>query len=410
MSHIKEECLSTSNVALAFVGTLVPDETNFHNSAFSRAGNMYQENLITGLSRAGLPPDTILSQHPMASFPRGKLWFRGRKAVLTSGIVIRLVGFINLVPLRILTVGLAVLLHLLRWGWHTRHQRRIVYTYNLTEPPGLFTLVAARIIGAKALAAVVDINVPGNTVPATLARRSDFWLQQRLLSQFDGLIVVNDTIISDFVPGATFVRIEGGVSETLLSRFQDRSAVADGQNELFTIVSAGSLDEANGVVELLEAFALLDDSRYRLMIAGAGPLEGLVREAAERNTHIKFCGFLSFDEVIKLYNTADVLVNIRLTQRLNTRYFFPSKMMEYLGSGIPVITTATGHAGTEYKDFVFLLLDETAESLAEMIRRVAALDPEARRDLGKRAQEYVRHNLTWEAQGRRLVQFIEEQL
>jgi glycosyltransferase involved in cell wall biosynthesis len=406
MSNGQDRQVNRIDVALSFVGTLVPDEESFHNSAFSRAGNMYQENLVSALSSAGLQPDLILSQHPVAGFPRGQLWFRGRKVSLRDGTMVKLVGFINILPLRIVTVGLAVLVQLVRWGWRARGSKRIVYIYNLTEPSGLITLLAARLIKAKAIAAVVDINVPGETVAASWSRRLDFWIQRQLLGRFDGLTVVNDLIVQDFAPQGRFIRIEGGVKQSLLSHFLAASPSVTSKVGPFTIVSVGSLQEANGVLELLKAFDLLRDRDYCLTVAGTGPLQHEVEVAAKRDRRIKYCGFLSFAEVIDLYATADVLVNMRLTRRLDTQYFFPSKMMEYLASGVPVITTATGHVGAEYAEFVYLLHEETPEALAGMIANVAALNPESRRARGQRAQEFVSMRLTWEAQGQRLVQFI----
>ena len=123
-------------------------------------------------------------------------------------------------------------------------------------------------------------------------------------------------------------------------------------------MSAGGLEVANGVLELLEAFSLIRSNKYRLRIAGMGPLEHEVREAAEKDQRIEYCGFLPFDKVLDLYDSADVLINMRLTKTLNTKYFFPSKLMEYLTSGVPVITTCTGQTEDEFRDFVFLLKDE----------------------------------------------------
>ncbi len=54
-------------------------------------------------------------------------------------------------------------------------------------------------------------------------------------------------------------------------------------------------------------------------------------------------------------NTADVLIDMRLTEALNTKYSFPSKLMEYLASGTPVITTCTGHVEEEFADIAYLL-------------------------------------------------------
>jgi len=149
---------------------------------------------------------------------------------------------------------------------------------------------------------------------------------------------------------------------------------------------------------------------YRLRIAGTGPLEGRIRQAAEADRRIEYCGYLAFEQVLELYDTADVLVNMRLTQRMRTGYFFPSKTLEYLASGVPVITTCTGHIADEYAAMAFPLRDESPQGLARMIEHVASLDPEVRRQKGKVAQEYVQRHNTWERQGRRVADFVRSQV
>jgi glycosyltransferase involved in cell wall biosynthesis len=107
-----------------------------------------------------------------------------------------------------------------------------------------------------------------------------------------------------------------------------------------------------------------------------------------------------------MYESSYVLINFRMTKSRNTRYFFPSKMMEYLASGIPVISTATGHVESEFGNFVYLLRDETPEGLCALIQRVASLGPEERIKTGEMAREYMNTNKTWEAQTRKLAAFI----
>lgn len=398
-----------TSVALAYVGAVVPDQPAFHTDAFSRAGNMFQENLLVAMKDAGLPASLILSQRPLRAFPNSRTICAAHSRVHLNGLTISLLPFLNLPFIRPLTVGLVVLVSLLFWGWHQRKSNRVVLTFNLTEPSGLFTLVGSRLIGAKAIAAVTDINVPGQTVSATLARRLDFWLQRRLIPRFDGLIVVTKRIIEDFAPDKPFVRIEGGVNGAVLQRFDAHPGKFTGGSP-FTIVAAGSLDEANGFIELLEAFSLLPGDNYCLRIAGAGPLEGMIRRAAEEDVRIQYCGYLPLDEVLALYQTADVLVNMRVTQRIKTDYFFPSKLIEYLASGIPVITTCTGHVEEEYAEIAFLLKDETPEALARIIEHVASMDPRLRAQKGQAAREYIRTRNTWEAQGHRVVEFIRSEV
>jgi glycosyltransferase involved in cell wall biosynthesis len=145
-----------------------------------------------------------------------------------------------------------------------------------------------------------------------------------------------------------------------------------------------------------------------LRIAGGGPLEGKVREAAASDSRIEYLGFIPLTDVLQLYKSSDVLVNVRITKDMNTRYFYPGKMMEYLASGTPVITTCTGHTEEEFGDFVYLLRDETPRGLATLIERVAGADPEERKRLGLVARKYMSTHKTWDAQTKKVARFIRE--
>jgi glycosyltransferase involved in cell wall biosynthesis len=155
---------------------------------------------------------------------------------------------------------------------------------------------------------------------------------------------------------------------------------------------------------------LLKDNRYNLIIAGKGPLEKEVVEAAKNDSRITYYGYLTYEEVLDLYRTADVLINLRLSKTINTKYLFPSKIMEYLASGVPVITTCIGHTEEELADFVFLLKEESPQSVADMIEFVASMDPKNRKEIGERAQHYMFTKKTWDNQGGRITKFMMENL
>jgi glycosyltransferase involved in cell wall biosynthesis len=400
--------LPVSEVKLLYIGSVLPDKPEFHTKAFSRAGSMFQENLLTGLKNAGLVPSEIISIRQIQSFPRVRIFYVGKEYTeLKNKMQVTLLPFLNMTPVKQMAIGVFTLLHILLWGWRTRHARhRVVYTYNLTVPPGLFTLLGARLIGAKAFVSLNDINVPGQTVPNTFLNRLDFWLHKKLIPRFDGHVVVADSIMKDFAPQASFVRVEGGITSDMLSK----TGMDAGEKELngakFTIVSIGSLNETNGFKVLLQAFALLKGADYCLKIAGAGPLEDEIRCAARNDQRIKFYGMINFDEVLALYKSADVLINMRLTKELDTDYFFPSKLMEYLVSGTPVITTCPGHVADEFAGLAYLLTDESALGLANMINDVASLAPQTRVEMGKRARDYMQKYKTWDVQGRTVVNYI----
>jgi glycosyltransferase involved in cell wall biosynthesis len=403
---------SGDSVALAFVGSVAPDDPQYHNPAFSRAGQIYQQELLVGLQRAGLPASAIISAMPVPSRRHQmtrRLWIPSQSAALGEGLCIEFVPFINVTPLKQISVGLGTVFELLRWGWRNRRARyRVVYCYNLSVPPGIFILLSARLIGAKTIVSLCDIDVPGETAPRSFYWKLDYWMQRRLIPHFDGHVVASDAIAQDFLDGKPWLRMEGGIRKEVLEQTARKaeSATESDCRVPFVIVSAGHLSEINGLPVLLEAFALLPGDGYRLRIAGAGPLEAQVRAAAARDPRIEFVGLLSFRAVLEMYKSASVLINMRITKTRNTQYFFPSKMMEYLASGAPVISTCTGHVETEFGTFVYLLKEETPQALSQLIQRVAALDPQERRKTGERARTYMVAHKTWEAQTKRLAEFI----
>lgn len=323
-------------VALAFVGSVVPDEAQYRDAAFNAAGQMFQRELLLGLKNAGLPASLVISAIPVPSrrhrkdgYPQAQRWFvRGERTKLFFETPIHLVPFINITPLKQLLVGLVTALELLRWGFQNRAtEHRLVYAYNLSVPPGIFVYVAARMIGAKTLVSLCDIDVPGETVPKGLYWKFDHWMQRKLSAHFDGHTVVAQAIADDFLPGKDCLRLEGGISPEILATARRELALRAprAQLEPFIIVAAGQLSETNGFPVLLQAFELLSGNNFRLRIAGSGPLEQQVRDAAAKDHRIEYLGRLSFDQVLETYASADVLINLRVTRSRNTKYFFHPK-------------------------------------------------------------------------------------
>jgi glycosyltransferase involved in cell wall biosynthesis len=405
-SDVRSVSAAAKGIAFAFVGLVAPDEPRFHNVAFSRPGCMAQVNMLVGLKHAGLSASAIISPCPIQAFPRSRrLFVRGSEETLSEGLRVSLLPFLNITLLKEICIGIGTALNLIRWGWRSRNKNRVVFTYNLSVPPGIFTLFAARLIGAKSMACIYDVNVPGETVSNNFWHRIDYRLQRWLIPRYDSHVVITDSIMRDFAPQRQYLRLEGGVTTETLERMGCVLERDDIQDK-FTIVTAATLSEYNGIPEILQAFSLLHDVSYRLVIAGDGPLRKTVEDAAARDSRIQYLGYLQFEEVLELYKKASVLICMRMTKKLNTKYFFPSKIMEYLASGVPVVSTCTNHIEEEFKGLLYFLKDETPEGLASLIPQIANSDPKERRELARKARAFMAAKKTWDAQGRRLADFI----
>jgi len=229
----------------------------------------------------------------------------------------------------------------------------------------------------------------------------DYWQQRFAIPRFDGHTVVTQAIATDLLAGHRVLRLEGGVDdEPDLYRALSR--------DYSTVTVAGRLDHLNGIDLVLDAFRLLSRSDLRLKIAGAGPLEEHVQEAVRHDSRIEYLGFLESSDVRRLYAQSDLLLAIRRTLALDSRYFFPSKVLEYFATGIPTLATAMPDLVAEFADKCFILTSETPKALAQSITEVLGLPPAQRRAVASRARAYVRANKSWPAQLERLRGYVGE--
>jgi glycosyltransferase involved in cell wall biosynthesis len=396
---------TSSSINLLFFGAVLP-ESHRQSAAFSRAGNMWITNLLRSLAAAGLAPQQVLSFEPVPAFPRSRvIWVRGKRDMIAE-IPVRLFPFLNLPILKLLHIGIQAFFFVIFSHWGHRREERwlpVACCYNASFPFGPFVWLATRLTKNAALVTLNDVFVPGGLVPDNFVRRIDFAVMKRLVPRFDGFIAVTDRIMRELAPGRPYIRVEGGVPEELL---QPREARRKKSDKEFVIGVAGSLTEANGVLEILDAFEKLQGDRWKLRIAGTGPLKDIVDDRTKRDPRMEWLGAIPFSAVVDFYADADLLINMRLTKRIKSDFFFPSKLMEYLASGTPVITTCTGHTEEEYSTLAFMLRDESSDALANLIREVANKSANERLELGARARAYMCSQKSWRAQGRRVADHI----
>ena len=128
------------------------------------------------------------------------------------------------------------------------------------------------------------------------------------------------------------------------------------------IVYAGSYDIDKGVTDLLKAFDLVDHPGYELRLIGSAPQK--LKSAYSTHDSIVFMGRLSDVDLFREYAHADILVNPHRPV-LNSDYIFPFKLIEYLASGVLLLTTRVpGYEAFDLPDYcVFTGPQELAAKL-----------------------------------------------
>ena len=157
----------------------------------------------------------------------------------------------------------------------------------------------------------------------------------------------------------------------------------------FSVLYTGRLNRRYGLELLLQAMKELHDPDIELWLCGSGEMEEEICAYAAQDPRIRFFGFLTHEEAVQLQKQATVLVNPRTNQGEYTKYSFPSKTMEYMSTGTPVLMAKLPCLPPEYLPHLYLFQDETPEGIAQALRQTLALDDETLFQKGMQAREFV---------------------
>lgn len=155
------------------------------------------------------------------------------------------------------------------------------------------------------------------------------------------------------------------------------------------ILYSGGLYEKYGVKSLIEAFMLLSQTDIQLCLYGSGEMDRVIKDYCARDARINYFGVLPNEEIVKAQLKATLLVNPRPSKEEFTKYSFPSKNMEYMASGTPVVTTRLPGMPKEYNNYVFTFIDETVPGISKTLNDLLSIPPEKLIEMGQKGKAFV---------------------
>ncbi|MFE9281381.1 glycosyltransferase [Nocardiopsis alba] len=178
------------------------------------------------------------------------------------------------------------------------------------------------------------------------------------------------------------------------------------------VVYLGHVSEARGALEMVEMGRRLREHGVRLEIIGNadGAIRPLLREAHQENA-LHWYGFVPNDRALRM--TAGALAGISLLHDTdNYRHSLPTKVVEYMAHGLPVVTTPNpmaealvtrrpeGRSGTVVP---FGDPEAAAEAVLELRR-----DERVRREYARTGHRIAQRSFHWPVQARLFVKQLEE--
>jgi glycosyltransferase involved in cell wall biosynthesis len=133
-------------------------------------------------------------------------------------------------------------------------------------------------------------------------------------------------------------------------------------------VYMGTFFYFSGLPEFLKRFADVCQSRWKVLLVGGGEKEAELRELVTRlglSERVAFAGFVDFGSLPSVLSVADCGINT-MVPSLVSDSALPNKVLQYLGSNLPVIsTTLKGLEGALLKSCINVV--PTPEAVADAL-------------------------------------------
>lgn len=172
------------------------------------------------------------------------------------------------------------------------------------------------------------------------------------------------------------------------------------------IVYGGALCSRFGVNKLVDAITMIEDINLEMHFYGSGESVSYIVDMQKKDSRIKYCGNVSFEEMVVIQIQADLLVNPRPSDESFVRYSFPSKILSYLICKTPVLCTRLPGISEDYCNLMYWFDDESPNAMAKRIQEVLSTPYEARKQMSEKAYEYVVENKNGKVQANRIINFL----
>jgi len=165
----------------------------------------------------------------------------------------------------------------------------------------------------------------------------------------------------------------------------------------FVAAYIGTMGMAHGLKTILEVAEFLRDrSQITLLLVGeGGNREDLVRVAKERGlNNIIFTGQQPREKIPAIINSSDVCLSLLKNEEV-FKTVIPTKMLEYMSCGRPVVLAVGGQAERILREANagISVGAENPKAIADAILAMHP-DPEARHRFGKNGREYIIANMS----------------
>ncbi|GHH98661.1 glycosyltransferase [Neobacillus kokaensis] len=373
----------------------------------SVAGNNMQIGVIEELYKLLDGNLDIITIFPTAPYPKvNNFWIRKRKINISPNIKAQTINFVNLPIIKqlwqIVTVFLSARIYV------KNNQGCKILTFNAFPAIGVPILLISKLYNCETISILADL--PIDTIKRNPINRLFRLFMDKVtiisIKAFDKIIALNRNAIKEFAPNKPNIIIDGGfpLESINLNKFE-RLYESTGEKIL---LFAGTLVDYNGIKMLIEAMRYVSDKNVVLHIYGTGPLLNFVKQKADINSNIRYMGNITNSEMLLLQKQVYFLVNPRPVNDPISLVTFPSKILEYMLSGTPILSTKLNGFTEDYLKFINIINDTDSAAMGQSINNALKISYDKLMKRAESGLEFVLENKSWETQCQKIYNFLKQ--
>ena len=340
------------------------------NRPVSLAAAKWARGFLTSLSKVA--NITALTHTYEVSWPKGDVFWRGYNKLLYPE------GW------DCVSISYPVIKYLRDWWYAWRYPieaKRIVCRknidvaifYNCHLPYLVRTMKVLHSMGVPCVPIILDGDDP----------RRDEWKWIKLAGQYaNGMVSLSWWIYTHSpvsVPkyhmdgGADDWRGEGVIVDKQIIMGSDTmyDTLRNTNMHYFTLVHTGALDQWRGLNFMVEVVKFLTGRRndVKFIFCGKSSCKTLERVFGG-NPQVILPGFVTEEEMVRICNSADVLLNVRDPEHPDNILNYPSKLPHYLSFGRPIVSTRLESLSPDYDNVIEFPEENSVDSFVRKVEEV----------------------------------------
>lgn len=373
------------------------------NVGLSVASNLYQWNVITGLQANGLDVGAI-GYIPYGNYPSlSDVLFCHDEEYVYKNIKVKQLGFINYYVIKHKIREWKIRKYVRQWVEKNKHDDCAIIFYDLQST--FLRIIDWVKLYKNVRTCLIVPDLFGKLRSDNGIRGIKRWIMNYLSSNQQKLFADSYIFLTEEMNNVMNVQHKPYIVVDGIVDDDKECDICVPQKRV--LMYAGNLSTQFNILNLLQAFEAEKHNNLELWFCGKGSSEERILEASKRDKRIKYLGFMSKSELNEIEKNVCFYINPRLNNGLYTKYSFPSKNLEYLLAGKPVIVYKLDGMSDDYDD-IFLYLSEKDEiSLSKMFKRLSEMKDEEIRNIALRSINFVKKHNGKKHQCKKIIKLLE---